>query len=891
MRYNTLFLSVIVLVTLIAASTNADIGGKRTLVVLDDLSIQQSHSIFFKSLSDRGYKLQFVRPEEKVALEKYGDFNYDHLILFAPTSDANQIISFVDAGNNVLIAGSSVVSDTIRDVASEVGMDIEDDKTNVFDHTNFDKSIDNQHNLIVADQFIKDSPIILQGADKTPVLFKGIGHAIRQNELNYAVLTGASTAYSGKATTGASTKLLGKRVGLVSSLQARNSARVTFSGSLELFSDNFFNAKVNGNQPSGNQKFVENLVSWTFQERGILRTSNLQISKGNDTNPTLFTVKDDIVEEFTGGKWVPYVDQLELEIIMLDPYIRTFIKGDKNGVYSADLKLPDVYGVYTFESTVRRPGYSKLESIIRHPIRPFRHDSYERFIPSAYPYYAASFSMLVDLGNQVIMLHNTKYYDNHIRTSPLGYLCEHQQNHVNQQITQIGYKVPNNSAEGIVENRSVPRLVNETSTQLELLRNVEIRQDIGPLDKSSLSPSFPTSPPSQFIQSRYQQRLTLPVAPDPTILSNLQEPIFGAVDVLSGFNVGSDFNADPQFNSTPGQQPEPPLEAPANTINTPGNTTTTPRVPPTKKVDRRVNRKPVPMQRVQGAKDQAKSKSKKSKAISAALRKVFPGSGLPMTLSIVQAPTSIINRSVATFKLHITGDVHPNYLVVVARPTNPSMLRLEDQSVGVDESGIVEMRIKLYSLDKLNFKTGVLINFRLVNDTNQVLTDTIRTDITVPIPFIANTKDLSYPKIKSITHNVFCEHLVPNEDMINSMITADRLKWGSTNELTLYVVEVESLMIKHIINQGSIPPGERSKTVAFCQIPKYLFDGNHSLHAQYVKVETNNIDDNNNNNNNNNNNSDNNNTNETKKKTNSIPPQARWSTWSYGFEGSVMLVF
>eukprot|EP01133_Synstelium_polycarpum_P006743 gene6743-7837_t len=399
---------------------NAELGGKRTLVVLDDMSIKQTHSIFFKSLTDKGYVLDFKHADDKLSLEKYGTPLYDQLILFAPTSDdlsltPNNIISFIDSGSNVLIAGASTVSDTIRDVASECGIEIEDDKTNVFDHLNFDKSSE-QHNLIVADHFIKDSPIILNGADTTPILFRGIAHTVRSNPLNFAILTGATTAYSGRVASGSATKLMGKRVGLVSSLQARNNARVTFSGSLELFSDKFANANINSDlhksAKAGNQQFVQNLVSWTFQERGILRSSNLVISMGNDTKPAVLTIKDEInysikIEQFVNGQWVPYVDQLELELIMLDPYIRTFIKGTSTGVYSADILLADVYGVFTFKASINKPGYGNMVDIVRHPIRPYRHDSYERFIPSAYPYYAACFSMIggVFVFSIVFLLH------------------------------------------------------------------------------------------------------------------------------------------------------------------------------------------------------------------------------------------------------------------------------------------------------------------------------------------------------------------------------------------------------------------------------------------------------------------------------------------------------
>ncbi|KAM9979739.1 hypothetical protein ACTFIZ_006008 [Dictyostelium cf. discoideum] len=398
-----------IIASALLSSVFADIGGKRTLVVLDDLSIKKTHSTFFKNLENKGYKLQFEQSNTKVVLEKYGDFNFDNLILFSPTSESLSFSSadvtrFIDGGNNVLFAGSNVISENIRDIAAECGMEIEEDKTLIFDHFNYDKS-QSDHSVLVADQFIEDSPIILQGLNK-PILFKGIGHKIRNNPLNYAILTGSSTSFSAKAVSGVSTKLMGKSCGLVSSLQARNNARVTFSGSLDLFSDKSFNSKIDNNE-SGNKEFVERLVSWTFQERGILRASELELVKiSTESNstvaPDVFTIKDEVkyslkVEEFDGvkGKWVPYVGSLQLEVIMLDPYIRTFIKGDANGLYKIHFKLPDVYGVFTFEASIHKSGYSTLDHIYRKPILPFRHDSYERFIPAAFPYYATCFSMLI----------------------------------------------------------------------------------------------------------------------------------------------------------------------------------------------------------------------------------------------------------------------------------------------------------------------------------------------------------------------------------------------------------------------------------------------------------------------------------------------------------------
>jgi oligosaccharyltransferase complex subunit beta len=79
-------------------------------------------------------------------------------------------------------------------------------------------------------------------------------------------------------------------------------------------------------------------------------------------------VQDDIVyslviEEYDReqGGWRPYrADDVQLEFVMLDPYLRTFMKHDGNGRYSAHFKVPDVYGVYKFRVLYRRPGYTTL---------------------------------------------------------------------------------------------------------------------------------------------------------------------------------------------------------------------------------------------------------------------------------------------------------------------------------------------------------------------------------------------------------------------------------------------------------------------------------------------------------------------------------------------------
>ncbi len=83
-----------------------------------------------------------------------------------------------------------------------------------------------------------------------------------------------------------------------------------------------------------------------------------------------------------------------MEFHRIDPFVRLTLTADSKGRFQGKFKIPDVYGVYQFKVDYVRPGLSRLVSITQFPVRPLRHDQYERFISSAYPYYASAFSMM-----------------------------------------------------------------------------------------------------------------------------------------------------------------------------------------------------------------------------------------------------------------------------------------------------------------------------------------------------------------------------------------------------------------------------------------------------------------------------------------------------------------
>ncbi len=162
------------------------------------------------------------------------------LLEFAGLS-VDAILNFIDDGHNVLIAGDSEVSGPLEEVALECGVQFAGEDSFVIDHFNYDASdVDGDHTLLVCekDQFI-NVPIIT-GAVDSPVLFRGTGLSLEKNNpLLIPVLRGTSTSYvhSPARPVAEQPVLKGKQTALVASLQARNNARVTISGSLELFSD------------------------------------------------------------------------------------------------------------------------------------------------------------------------------------------------------------------------------------------------------------------------------------------------------------------------------------------------------------------------------------------------------------------------------------------------------------------------------------------------------------------------------------------------------------------------------------------------------------------------------------------------------------------------------
>ncbi|PKA45608.1 putative protein phosphatase 2C 55 [Apostasia shenzhenica] len=120
---------------LLCASFSADNPtSRRLLVLVDDLALRSSHSIFFNSLQSQGYDLEFrMADDPKLSLQRYGRYLYDGLVLFSPTVqrfggslDQAAVLEFVDAGHDLILAADSSASDLIKGIATECGVDFDE---------------------------------------------------------------------------------------------------------------------------------------------------------------------------------------------------------------------------------------------------------------------------------------------------------------------------------------------------------------------------------------------------------------------------------------------------------------------------------------------------------------------------------------------------------------------------------------------------------------------------------------------------------------------------------------------------------------------------------------------------------------------------------------------
>jgi oligosaccharyltransferase complex subunit beta len=258
-----------------------------------------------------------------------GERAYDHILLLPPSGKAygnalspNLLLEFINNEGNILL-GLSAESPTPTAIVSlllELDIHLPPDRHSVVvDHFNYDAaSAQEKHDVVIVEApkpIRKDVKNFFGG--KKPL---AVPHAVGQvlgnaSPLLAPILRAPATAYcyNPKDDSESVEDLFasGQQLSLVSAMQARNSARFTVLGSIEMMQDKWFDETVqlDGKSVStGNRDFARKLSAWTFKELGVLKVGKLEHQLNEDSassyanrgavaelNPKIYRIKNDVV--------------------------------------------------------------------------------------------------------------------------------------------------------------------------------------------------------------------------------------------------------------------------------------------------------------------------------------------------------------------------------------------------------------------------------------------------------------------------------------------------------------------------------------------------------------------------------------------------------------------
>ncbi|KAK5083206.1 oligosaccharyl transferase glycoprotein complex, beta subunit [Exophiala xenobiotica] len=443
-----LFSSIWVLLwTLFTFVTAKSAVGDRVLVVLEDSAEKDLYSQFWKDLEARDFKLSFESPKaEQLSLFKLGAPAYDHVLLLPPKSKGygpnlapKNLLDFTNAGGNVLLALSSETAtpSAISSLLLEFDISLPSDRTShVVDHFNYDaRSSADDHNVLLLPKARPLRPDVMDffgwhGKELLAVP-KAVGQTLgTSSPLINPILKAPDTSYiyNPKEEAGDEQDIsaTGSQIALISAMQARNSARFTVLGSLEMLQDKWFDATVQTSSgestKTANRDFAKHLAGWAFKEVGVLKVGRVEHHQVMDatkpvanttqvgfSDPEIYRIKTDVsfsieISHFSGGHYVPFTvpdnDSLQLEFSMLSPFHRLPLvetsRTTNSTIFSATFKTPDQHGIFAFRVNFKRPFFTYVDERRQVTVRHFAHDEWPRSwrISAAWPWIAGLWTVI-----------------------------------------------------------------------------------------------------------------------------------------------------------------------------------------------------------------------------------------------------------------------------------------------------------------------------------------------------------------------------------------------------------------------------------------------------------------------------------------------------------------
>lgn len=394
--------------------TLADLAQSSTLVLASNNQITQTHSQFLASLAAAGAELDVrCSSNSSLQLRSWDTWLYSNVIFLHPDAtelggaiDFGQFVEFVEGGGNLMLAVDSSISEALRELASDLGVDIEPSGASVIDHFSFWPE-DPSHRTVLASDYLP-SEAMWGRTPQAAVTFRGIGMSVSPDStMANIVLHAGPAAYSAMSAPNPrdNLSLAGHQIGLAAISQTRSAARVVVVGSLHSLSNAAFAQSIatsDGANTASNAHFGTSLGLWLLHKRGILRFGKFVHHRvGEHHSPDAYTIKDQLhfevkIDELVNSHWQPYrASDVQLEFTMLDPHVRLSLQHNDEGLYSADFQVPDVYGVFKFVIQYAPPGYNSIDLSQQVPVRPYKHTEFERFLSPAYPYYASGLTNMI----------------------------------------------------------------------------------------------------------------------------------------------------------------------------------------------------------------------------------------------------------------------------------------------------------------------------------------------------------------------------------------------------------------------------------------------------------------------------------------------------------------
>ncbi|KAK5083030.1 oligosaccharyl transferase glycoprotein complex, beta subunit [Lithohypha guttulata] len=420
--------------------------GDRLLVVLEDTADKDLYSQLWSDLESRSFVLQFESPKsEALSLFRLGAKTYDHVLLLPPKSKGygpnltpKNLLDFTNAGGNILLALSSetAIPSAISSLLLEFDIALPTDRSSqIIDHFHYDTtSSADSHNVLVLPQPrpSRSDVISLFGGDGMLAVPKAVGQTLgAASTLINPILRAPETAYTYNPKEEADAEpdvfATGSQIALVSALQARNNARFTVLGSLEMLQNKWFDAEVKlpGGKPTktANKQFARQLTEWTFKEIGVLRAGRVQHHQILDASkpisnttqvgfadPEIYRIKTDVsfaieLSQWDRTHWAPFThpasDAVQLEFTMLSPFHRLALSPTSTSLnsttYGTTFRTPDQHGIFAFKVNYKRPFLTDIEERRQVTVRHFAHDEWPRsfVITAAWPWVAGLWTVVI----------------------------------------------------------------------------------------------------------------------------------------------------------------------------------------------------------------------------------------------------------------------------------------------------------------------------------------------------------------------------------------------------------------------------------------------------------------------------------------------------------------